>query len=239
MQPNETANPQINWFAQGAIAGVLVTGTLNALSYFVRSGGWGSLLGGPAAESIGFPLRLWSGDGYHFSAISTRGVLGNVVFAIGLSLLCGLALRQFAVPLNRLIDKMSSEVEESHQFQFSLRALLMFTLGGGVVSAVVRTLALSPRVLAGIYLFGPLCLVLIAMIPRGIRWQQRIAIVMPGALIMIVVAVIVGLALQIAFDKVLLGIFTCWTPQSALAAIAITAAVLFYRRHDMMAEQTR
>jgi hypothetical protein len=224
------------WFYQGALVGALLAGTLNALSYFVRSGGWGSLLGRTGLdESIGFPMRLWSSDGLHFYAVSGRGLVVDAACALGLSMLCGWVALKSASPLNRLVGKLEVVEADENQFQFSIRGLLVLTLVGGVVSALVRSFSWSPGVLGGIYLLGPLCLVLIAMVPRRIGWHQRLAIVTPGALILIGVAIAVGLALQIQFDKVLLGIFACWTPQSALAAIILMADILYQRRADMAA----
>lgn len=227
--------PKRTWFLQGAMLGVLITGTLNALSYFVRSGGWGSLLGDQIRfEAMGFPAELWAGDGYHVHTVSFVGLAANLGFTVGLSVLLGIATLICVRPLNRLVDSFEFEPEESYRLQFSLRSLLLVTLIVSVVSAVANATTWSPKLLGGIYLFGPLSLILVAMIPRRIPWQQRIAIVMPGAVCLIALALFIGLSIGISVDKVLLGIFACWTPQSAIAAIGITAVMLFKSRHVML-----
>jgi hypothetical protein len=77
-----------------------------------------------------------------------------------------------------------------------------------------------------IYGLGPLLLVAIAMLPRRLSWQKRVVIIIPATLTLIAVAIAVGSAMEMEFDKVLMGIFLCWTPQSALAAIGLTATLL-------------
>jgi hypothetical protein len=89
-----------------------------------------------------------------------------------------------------------------------------------------------------IYLAGPWFLVLVAFLPLGISWQQRIVILVPAAFLLMAAAVALGLHLErsLEFDKVLLGIFICWTPQSALAALGMTA-VLVYRHAQRNSSQ--
>jgi hypothetical protein len=64
------------------------------------------------------------------------------------------------------------------------------------------------------------------MLPRRLSWQKRVVIIIPATLTLIAVAIAVGNAMSMEFDKVLMGIFLCWTPQSALAAIGLTATIL-------------
>ena len=121
---------------------------------------------------------------------------------------------------------------EKHRFQFSLRGLFVAT----TLAAIGRTLAARPEVLAGIYLFGPSLEVVLAMIPRQITWQQRVAILVPSTFILIVLAMAVGTVLKMEVEKILLGIFVCWVPQTGLAAIAVTLAVVagHYRRSNTL-----
>ncbi|MEL7266174.1 MAG: hypothetical protein AAFP69_15360, partial [Planctomycetota bacterium] len=58
-RPDDSA---AKWFARGFAVGILLVGTSNALSFFVLSRGWGSLLGNRALddEVIGVPLVLWN-----------------------------------------------------------------------------------------------------------------------------------------------------------------------------------
>ena len=136
--------------------------------------------------------------------------------------------------LNRMVAEIEAEMSgrADRRFQFSLRGLLLATLVAGLVAAIARQLAARPEVLAAIYLFGPFLLVLLAMLPRGISWQQRVGLLTPATLVLIAVAVAVGNAIGLEFDRVLLGISVCWIPQSALAAVIITVATLavYYRR---------
>ena len=70
-------------------------------------------------------------------------------------------------------------------------------------------------------------MIILAYLPRRLRWQQRVAILTPATFVLIAVAIALGTALDVDFDKVLMGIFICWTPQAAIAAIALTAWLLW------------
>ena len=71
------------------------------------------------------------------------------------------------------------------------------------------------------------------MLPHRLTWQKRIMIIVPAAYALIGTAIAVGFAMGMEFDKVLMGIFLCWTPQSAIAAVALTATIFFSQyRHD-------
>jgi hypothetical protein len=120
-----------------------------------------------------------------------------------------------------------------NNFRFTTRGLLVVMTLAAVFAAGARHfLNGRPEVLGTIYLLGPWLLVTIALLPRGIAWQQRVFILVPAAFLLIVVAILSGASLQrpIEFDKVLLGIFVCWTPQSALAALGITLALVFAQK---------
>ncbi|MEL7335602.1 MAG: hypothetical protein AAFN70_05275, partial [Planctomycetota bacterium] len=73
---------------------------------------------------------------------------------------------------------------------------------------------------------GPILLVLGAFLPRGLTWQQRVKLILPLIAGLIAGAIGLGAALDVPFDKVLLGIFLCWTPQSAIAAIGLSAWIM-------------
>jgi hypothetical protein len=99
-----------------------------------------------------------------------------------------------------------------------------------LVAAGTRyALAGRAEVLGLIYLLGPWVLVLIAFLPLRVSWQRRVVILIPTALLLMAAAVAIGVSLKpgLEFDKVLLGIFICWTPQSAIAAIGLTAAIIY------------
>ncbi len=91
-------------------------------------------------------------------------------------------------------------------------------------------LAGHPAVLGIIYWLGPWILVLIAFLPMGLSWQRRVVVLVPTALLLMLAAVGVGMSLKppLEFDKVLMYIFVCWTPQSVLVAIGLTAGLILY-----------
>lgn len=213
-------------------------GSLNALSFFFRTGGWGSLLGGLDArnEAIGFPFEVWhAGNMYGGLFVNYVGLLLNLSIGLAICVAIGLGTLTQTRWLNRMISDIESRVgeREKQQFQFSLRGLMLATVLAALLSAMARSFAARSEFLMAIYLFGPVTLVLLAMLPRWISWQQRVAIITPATLILIGVAIGIGSALEIEFDKVLMGIFVCWVPQSGLAALLLTLGILavHFRRH--------
>lgn len=56
---------KVSWMIRGLVFGAMLVGAANALSFFVRSKGWGGLLGerNPQDEAIGFPLMIWEEAG--------------------------------------------------------------------------------------------------------------------------------------------------------------------------------
>ncbi|MEL6109559.1 MAG: hypothetical protein AAFU85_26415, partial [Planctomycetota bacterium] len=87
------------------------------------------------------------------------------------------------------------------------------------------------EVLASIYLLGPAALIALAFLPRGWQWQQRVALLTPTTIALIVAAIALGQALGVDFDKVMMGIFICWTPQSVLGAVVLTGWLLYREAH--------
>ena len=63
--------------------------------------------------------------------------------------------------------------------------------------------------------------------------RKRVAILTPATFTLIAVTVAIGLKLDLDFDKVLKGVFVCWTPQCAAAAVVIT---LFSWKSEMASE---
>ena len=96
-----------------------------------------------------------------------------------------------------------------------------------VALGLTQALGASPWLLGAIYFAGPLTLILIAMGPVGIPWGQRSVILVLTAICMLVGAVVIGGRLGMEFDRVLLGVFVCWVPQSALAAVLIVGFALW------------
>ena len=50
---------------------------------------------------------------------------------------------------------------------------------------------------------------------------------MPSPVTLIAAAIALGQRLQVDFDKVMLGIFICWTPQTVVAAVSLTSWLLY------------
>ncbi len=212
-------------------AGLLTMASLNALSYFVRSEHWGSLVGrvGSSGEAIGFPFKIWESGNMYGGYFTDYPMIGmNILVGVVLSLPIAILAAVKADWLNELL--FDSFVDEGHAgandgtsqpIQFSILSLMVATTIAAIVAMIVRLFAARVETLIAIDALGPLILVVIAMLPRRISWQKRVGIIAPAALILIAVAIAVGHALSIEFDKVLMGIFLCWTPQSAIAAIVI------------------
>lgn len=221
---------KVAWMVRGVMVGVLLVGSANALSFFFRSKGWGSLLGDlePADEAIGFPLLVWEeGHGYGSHALK----VGPFILDIGVALLVGIVIGLLAISqrakLNQIMDRFRGSGQASPiRLQFSLRGLMITTVVAALAAAAARSFTPQVIVLKAIYALGPIMLVGFAFLPRGFSWQQRVAILVPATVVLIAVAIAVGHALQVPFDKVLMGIFICWTPQSALAALALSTAIL-------------
>jgi hypothetical protein len=105
----------------------------------------------------------------------------------------------------------------------------MATALAAVTAAGIRyAIAGRAEVLGAIYLLGPWLLILIAFVPLGISWQARIGILVPTAVALMAAAIALGghLSAPIEFDKVLLGIFICWTPQTVVAAIVLVGSLV-------------
>jgi hypothetical protein len=222
------------WFIRGFAVGILIAASLNAVSYFFRSEWGGNLVGTRPThyESLGFPWQLWeSGNTYGGLFIDPLGLLANGAVAIVLGSVGGLAALRYRSIFNRLVEEWERVVAEQQRrsVQFSLRSLLA-AMGLAALLAAGTRYALAGRaeVLGAIYLLGPWVLVAIAFLPLGMTWQQRVYVLLPAALLLMAAAVALGLSLKpkVEFDKVLLGFFICWTPQSALAALVLSAAIV-------------
>lgn len=230
-----------HWFVRGFLVGGLVCGALNAASYFYHSDDWGNLLGlhPDHGEAIGFPFVVWQkGNAYNGYFVDYFRMAGNLLVAAVVAAITGGLVASQHIWLNRLMKTFDRAMEEYERqnFQFSVRGLFFAMCVVAAGAACVRYFLIArPEVLAGIYILGPWVLVLIALLPQGIPWQQRVVILTPLTLLLIVAAVVIGgrLPRPLLIDEVLLGIFVCWTPQSALAAVAITAVTLVVFRNGL------
>lgn len=238
------------WFLRGMAAGLLIMGAVNAVSYFFRSPGWKNLTSPAtlrpepdAAEAIGFPWQVWEAGNTYGGMFADYPAIGwNVLFAM----IIGSAIGILCVRHRRFLSAAIGELDQddplgeghpdgaalsrakSEPIQFSLGGLMIATAIAAVFAMVASKWAAHPAALIVIYGLGPLILVALAMLPRRLSWQRRVALLIPTALSLIAVAMGIGQALGLDFDRVLMGIFLCWTPQSALAAIVL-ASTLFYQ----------
>ena len=223
------------WFLRGTAVGLLLLASINAMSFFIRSADWSSLIGPPKSNdaSIGFPLVVWeSGNQYGGLFADYAHLALNTLVAAMVGAIIGSIAAARSHSLNALMTTIqnapsatscASDRSASSPVQFSLQGLMIMTTVVAVAVAVVSKLAASPTTLIGIYVLGPIGLVALAMIPKHLSWQQRVVLLIPITFGLIAIAILVGHSLQMEFDKVLMGIFLSWTPQSALAAIILTA----------------
>ncbi len=232
----EVMDSPSRWFLRAAAVTVLLMAAINALSYFYRSANWTGLVANRSTvptldEAIGFPNLMWESRQYYGGLfVDYPMLLSNVAFAVMIGFFAGLITAYQSNHLNRLLSSIrsrSSGPREQQPIQFTLRGMLLSTGLIAFAVALATTMAAHPITLVAIYALGPSCLVGIAMIPRRLRWQTRVAIIIPVTLCLIIVAVSVGFRLKIDFDRVLLGIFLCWVPQSAFAAIGLTTWIFW------------
>jgi len=224
------------WFVRGVMVGILISGSLNAVSYFFRSERGGNLLGTTPQhyEALGFPCPLWeTGNTYGGVFVDLGALLVNALVAGLLATACGLVTLRFQRPLTDLVERLEQTVtvRQAGPVQLSLRGLLTLSgLAALVAAGAHYALAGQPVVLGLIYALGPWLLVLFALVPMGLSWQQRVVVLLPAAPLLMLVAVLVGNSLKppLEFDKVLLYIFVCWTPQSVLAALGLTLGLVAY-----------
>ena len=226
-----TSDSPTRWFLRGTAVGMLLMAAVNAISYFFRSADWSSLVGQPKSlqESVGFPFVVWEAGNTYGGMFVDYPMLGvNILIAAAVGSIIGSVAARNTEFLNRLIQAMhEGTAKHKHQpIQFSLKGLMIATTIAAVVAMLARQFAARPETLIAIYSLGPLFLVAIAMLPRGLSWQRRVVIIIPATLTLIAVAIVVGTAISMEFDKVLMGIFLCWTPQSALAAVGLTTTLL-------------
>lgn len=221
------------WFGRGFAIAALACGALNAASYFVRSEKLGDLAGFTPdhAEALGFPLLMWQkGDSYSGFFVDYFALGINTLFASVLGVIGGMAAVRTRGRWERLASELKNQEHPPRRnFQFSMRALLWLTTLAAVIAALAPWFpAGRPEVLLVILLFGPTILVATAYIPRGIPWRQRVGVLLGLIPLLIATAIAAGAYQQPRreFDQVLLAIFICWTPQSALAAAILTAILV-------------
>lgn len=224
-------DPAWMWVLRGLLFGTLLVGAANALSFFFRSEGWGSLLGkrSPNDEAIGFPLAIWEeAGGYGNHPIRWGALAACVVTAAAIGIIAGMIAAKKREMLNGILTRFSrnSQAQKIH-LRFSIRGLMVTTMLAAFSVAAVRAFTPRVEVLASIYVFGPAAMIALAFLPRGWQWQQRVALLTPATIVLIVAAMALGQPLGVDFDKVMMGIFICWTPQSVLGAVVLTVWMLY------------
>jgi len=225
------------WFVRGMGVGMLLMASVNALSYFFRSKSWRGLVGQvprDSGESLGFPFQVWEAGNTYGGMYADYPMIGlNILVAALVGMVVGVFVARKTDFLNRLLNESDEDIEGNpdQPVQFSLSGLMIATTLSAIFASVASKLAVRPETLIAIYALGPTALVIIAMLPRNISWQQRVAIITPATFCLIAVAIAVGHGLKMEFDKVLMGIFLCWTPQSALAATVLTISIFVHQEH--------
>ena len=225
---NDLATSSKSWFARGAIGGAMIFAALNALSWFWLSDAWSDLCGATrnaGTDAIGFPFEIWR-EGTYFGSgwlINYPMAGGNLLVAAAMACLFGWFTKKMSP---RFADLVESSIEAAmprrrKRFTFSVRGLFVATTVVALFLGVTRMLGVSPWLLGAIYFVGPLVLILIAMAPTGLHWEQRMVILVAFAMIMLVGSVVVGMRLGMEFDRVLFGVFICWVPQSVFAAAIV------------------
>jgi len=230
------ATTPTRWALRGFAVGVLVCAALNAASYFVRSDGLGNLIGAHPShrEALGFPIEVWEAgnpyDGY-FIDLNALGI--DALFAMAVGTALALVTLRYRKTLSRMIASLDTPLDakqdESGGFRISLAGLFTAMVIAALGAMGVRyAMAGRAEVIGAIYLLGPWLLIAIAYLPQGLSWQNRVRVLVPCTVLLIAGAAVTSLHINppLDFDKVLLGIFVCWTPQTVLVAIIHSSIVI-------------
>jgi hypothetical protein len=219
--------PAARGFRIGFSWTLLAWASLNALSYFVWSRGWGNLLGTQpgVAEAVGFPWIIWRQDTY---LCRIPALLGDTALGLLAATAAGFVTARVAGKTVLIDDGRSNNLVTGspapRQWQFSLRALFVVTTIVAIVLAVARmTITARPALLALIYWLGPLLVVTVAFCLRRIAPRQRAFTVAASTLLLVLASAVLGQTIGTIgdFTKGIFGTFVFWVPQcTALALIA-------------------
>ena len=207
---------------------LLVWATLNSLSYFARSGGWGNLVGTEpqAIEAIGFPWVIWGEGGACGSRfMSGAAMAGDAALAVAASLAVGLATAWLAA--RRPCGEPSQTPlppEATRRFQFSLRTMLISTAAVAFVLSLVRSEVNALAILLLIvYLFGPSILLVVAHLSRRMVPLDRGILLAVTGLALVVAAAVLGEVIDGIHDftRGIMGLFVSWVPQCLLMLIVL------------------
>ena len=251
-----------HWFGRGFLVGVMVIAAANAISYFVRSDGVSNLIGltQDQTERIGFPLEVWKkGMSYGRYMVDFPAFFTNALAGVGLGVLLGGLAATKRSSLNRIllhgiendpafaclldsqgINKLSAAnnsaaeppASKTGANQFSMGGLLVCTaIVAGVISAAMK-IGPDPKVLATVYFFAPVVMIVVAMVPPNFSWQMRCVVLLALCATAIGVAISAGGGLGFEFDEVLMGIFICWTPQGVIGAHTLLLWLVFKSQRE-------
>ncbi|MEL7496636.1 MAG: hypothetical protein AAFN77_03445 [Planctomycetota bacterium] len=235
VQPD--AQPKIgtsvfHWFVRGLFGGIMLIAAINAISYFFLSEGLANLIGRQpeVIEVIGFPFEVWrEGASYGTSFVDYWGAVKNLAVGLVLGLFfgwIGIALRpQF----NQWVADFEAESKKVRPtvHQFSLKSILFWTTVVAMFAALMTRWNGTSEGLFAIYLLGPLTLIWIAMFPDHLHWTVRAVILSILAFALIGIALRSGSELGMPLDRIMLGFFVSWTPQSVFAAFLITLGLVY------------
>jgi hypothetical protein len=217
-------------FRLGFTCMLLAWATLNALSYFVRSDGWGNLLGTQpdAAEAIGFPWIIWAeGPGVGSSRIDPVMLAADAALGIIFSILAGLAAvgcKRIAVRSSPLPCQPPAVPTSPRKLQFSLRALLMVAVVEALVFGLIQASVVArPVLLLLVYLLGPLLIVGVAYRLRDVVPLHRNLALAAIVLLSIPAAAALGETIHGIddFTKGIFGLFVFWVPECVLILIVV------------------
>jgi hypothetical protein len=215
-------------FRVGFTSSLLIWATLNSLSYFVRSGGWGNLVGSQpqGIEAIGFPWTVWGeGGAYGSRFMSTAAMAGDAALAVVASLAVGLAMAWLAAKKPPGTEPQTAPPPEAtRRFQFSLRTMLISTAFVAFVLSLVRSEVNALAILLLIvYLFGPSIMLVAAHLSRPVVPVDRSILLTATGLTLVAAAAVLGEIIEGIHDftRGILGLFVCWVPQCLLMLVVM------------------
>ena len=204
----------------------------NAVSYFFRTPSIADLIGPEqnVTEAMGFPFEIWreNQSGLVALYVDYAQVGLNLLVGLGVGAIFGVVGLLLQSHFNRWVAEFEAKNTDLKRlsFQFSVKSLLLVTTVAALLIAALTSWNGTPQVLLAIYFLGPLILILVAMLPRKIHWYHRVAILTVLSLTMIGIAISSGNSLGVPFDRVMLGIFVSWTPQSTFAAFLLVVGLI-------------
>ena len=177
-------------------------------------------------------FEIWRENSIYHDALylDYRMVGLNLLVGVGVGFIFGIIGLAMKGHFNKWVEEFEAKNRNAKpiNLQFSVKSLMLMTTVVALLIAALTSWNGTPQVLMAIYFLGPLSLVLIAVLPNKIRFQHRVVLLTLMAITMIGVAISTGLSLEVPMDRVLLGIFVSWTPQSAFAAFILVVGLIVH-----------